>query len=103
MDPQNLTDIPLYNETYIYQDTNGNLVTGAQSCPDGTKCGKAYEVIFQNKKVMTTPKSAEATLIHEIAHTIYEGRNQKNVIEEENTVREILNIPQRSSSDPEHN
>ena len=103
MDPQNLTDIPLYNETYIYQDTNGNLVTGAQSCPDGTKCGKAHEVIFQNKKVMTTPKSAEATLIHEIAHTIYEGRNQKNVIEEENTVREILNIPQRSSSDPEHN
>ena len=52
---------------------------------------------------MTAPKSAEATLIHEIAHTIYEGRNQKNVIEEENTVREILNIPQRSSSDPEHN
>ena len=103
MDPQNLTDIPLYNETYIYQDTNGNLVTGAQSCPDGTKCGKAHEVIFQNKKVMTAPKSAEATLIHEIAHTIYEGRNQKNVIKEENTVREILNIPQRSSSDPEHN
>ena len=28
---------------------------------------------------------------------------KKNVIEEENTVREILNIPQRSSSDPEHN
>jgi len=103
MDPQNLTDIPLYNETYIYQDTNRNLVTGAQSCPDGTKCGKAYEVIFQNKKVMTAPKSAEATLIHEIAHTIYEGSDQKNVIKEENTVREILNIPQRSSSDPEHN
>lgn len=103
MNPETLTDIPLYNETYIYQDVNGNIITGALSCPDGTNCSKAHGVKIQNGKVMTAPKSAEATLIHEIAHPIYEGKNQKGVIREDNIVRDILNIPQRSSSDPEHN
>lgn len=94
--------MPLYNESYIYKDSHGNIISGASGCPNGMDCAKAHSVQMENGNVQKAPKSAEATLIHEIAHPIYEGKGQKNVIKEENIVRDILNIRNRSSSDPEH-
>ncbi|MET3047498.1 hypothetical protein ABXS96_13940, partial [Flavobacterium covae] len=103
MDPSKLTDVPIFETAYIYKNADGTVTTGASSCPSGTQCFESYSAVLNNGKSTTAPKSAEATIIHEIAHPIYEGKNQKNVLKAENTVRDILKIQRRSEADPEHN
>ncbi len=103
MDPSKLTDVPIFETAYVYKNADGTVTTGASYCPSGTQCFESYSAVLNNGKSTTAPKSAEATIIHEIAHPIYEGKNQKNVLKAENIVRDILKIQRRSEADPEHN
>ncbi len=98
---EQLTDVTLFEKIYVYRDSDGNPVTGS-NCPNGIYCFSGHRIKMKNGKVLQAPKSPEATLIHEIAHPIYEGKNQKSILKEDNLVRRILKIKQRSSSDPEH-
>ena len=103
VDPSKVTDIPLYEKGYAYLDDNNQPVIGASSCPSGKKCWVSHKAVLNNGKASTAQKSALATVMHEIAHILYEGKNQENVLKFENLIRNILGIDQRSSSDPEHN
>lgn len=103
MDPSKITDTQIFNTKYAYINTDGKLET-ASSCPSGAKCSEAYSVVMgSDGKPSKAPKSAEATIIHEIAHPLNEGKNQSNVNKAENNARKVLGIPRRSETDPEHN
>ena len=104
VDPSKVTDIPLFEKGYVYLDDNNQPVVGASSCPPGKNCGVSHSAVLNsNGKASTAPKSASATVMHEFAHPLYEGKNQEDVLKFENLIRNILGIDQRLASDPEHN
>nr|WP_317043223.1 RHS repeat-associated core domain-containing protein [Chryseobacterium vrystaatense] len=102
MDPSKITEAQIYNTQYAYLDSSGVLQMSS-TCPSGTKCGDIYNAIKDSDgNFSKAPKSAEAAIIHEIAHPLNEMKKQSDVNKAENNARRVLGISERSESDPAH-
>jgi RHS repeat-associated protein len=96
-----LQPVTLYNEVYYYKDANG-VLQKSDTRPFGVNATLAHAAKLKDGIPQTVPNTAANVIFHEIGHLIYENKSQKDVIRYENKARKLLGMPQRSSSDPEH-